>query len=383
MAKNITVKGVIVPNEDKWIYEWFGMDATCPQDVQDAIAEANGEDLVIEISSGGGDVFCGDEIYSAIINYDGNVMIQCIYAGSAASVILCAAKSEITAPGMVMIHNASTGASGDYNVMDKTSEFLKKVNEAISAAYMEKTGLSKEELLDLMNKATWMTAEEAVEYGFCDAIMKSKNKNSPKSSQLNNEKMVAVNADHVLDREVIEKIRSTIQNSNVKNNAPFNSILDGTGKEHFFNNKSNQKNKKKEGIKMEITNVEQLKAEYPALVQEVENDAAENAVNEERVRMQEIDSIAGSLTSDIVNDAKYKNPVNAEKLAFQAMQTNATLGASLLNQMVKDIEDSNANEVTTNSANSGNNDGKDDAKAESQKKASGFAAALSKAKGKQ
>ena len=36
---------------------------------------------------------------------------------------------------------------------------------------MKKTGLSKEELLDLMNKETWMTAERAVELKFADEIM--------------------------------------------------------------------------------------------------------------------------------------------------------------------------------------------------------------------
>ena len=41
--RKIEVKGTIVGNADKWIYEWFGMDATCPKDVNAAISEANGE----------------------------------------------------------------------------------------------------------------------------------------------------------------------------------------------------------------------------------------------------------------------------------------------------------------------------------------------------
>lgn len=46
--RKIEVKGTIVGNADKWIYEWFGMDATCPKDVNAAIGEANGEPLLVK-----------------------------------------------------------------------------------------------------------------------------------------------------------------------------------------------------------------------------------------------------------------------------------------------------------------------------------------------
>ncbi|HAP2938885.1 TPA: Clp protease ClpP, partial [Enterococcus faecalis] len=38
-------------------------------------------------------------------------------------------------------------------------------------AYVSKTGKAKEEILALMDKETWLTAEEAVENGFADEIM--------------------------------------------------------------------------------------------------------------------------------------------------------------------------------------------------------------------
>ena len=49
----IDVKGTIVSNDDKWIYEWFEMDATCPNDVNKLIDQANGEPLEVYINSGG------------------------------------------------------------------------------------------------------------------------------------------------------------------------------------------------------------------------------------------------------------------------------------------------------------------------------------------
>ena len=97
--RKIEVKGTIVGNADKWIYEWFGMDATCPKDVNAAISEANGEPLLVEINSGGGDVFAGSEIYTALKAYAGTVEINIVgLAASAASVIAQAGHSRISPP---------------------------------------------------------------------------------------------------------------------------------------------------------------------------------------------------------------------------------------------------------------------------------------------
>ena len=36
----INIRGDIVGNDDKWIYDWFGMEATCPKDVKDILQTA-------------------------------------------------------------------------------------------------------------------------------------------------------------------------------------------------------------------------------------------------------------------------------------------------------------------------------------------------------
>lgn len=167
----IEVKGPIIRNGDKWIYEWFGADATCPNDVIQALP-SDGSEVQVIINSGGGYVNCGNEIYTALKSYGGMVSVIIIEACSAASVIAMAGNPvKMTPVGQIMMHNASGTASGDYHVMDKTSEFMQKVNQSIANAYQIKTGLSKEELLALMDKETWMTAEEAKEMGFIDEIL--------------------------------------------------------------------------------------------------------------------------------------------------------------------------------------------------------------------
>lgn len=167
----IEILGDIIPNDDKWVYDWLDMDCTCPQVVNEQIEKANGQPLDVYINSGGGDVFAGSEIYTALRAYKGEVTIHIVgRAASAASVIACARKSDITPTGMMMVHNVSSTARGDYHAMDKSSEILQKANTAIAAAYVEKTGKSEAEVLAMMDKETWLTGKDAVDAGLIDSI---------------------------------------------------------------------------------------------------------------------------------------------------------------------------------------------------------------------
>ena len=204
----IDVKGAIIPNDDAWIYDWFGETYTSPKSVIDALEEANGEDVDIDINSGGGDVFAGSEIYSAIRSYKGNVKIHVVgVAASAASVIACAAKSDISPTAQMMVHNVSTYAAGNYHDMDHASEMLKQANRAIAAAYVEKAGMSEQDALDLMDAETWITASDAVAYGLIDEIAGSKNSTSEKDASVR----LAASVGGMLPPSVIDKMQKRRQ----------------------------------------------------------------------------------------------------------------------------------------------------------------------------
>ena len=172
----IDIKGAIIPDSNAWIYDWFGEPYVSPSIVSHALEEANGDDVDIEINSGGGDVFSGSEIYSAIRSYPGRVNIHVVgLAASAASVIACAGHSDISPTAQMMVHNVSTFAAGNYHEMDKASDMLKQANRAIAAAYVEKSGMTEEKALALMDAETWITAQDAVDYGLIDSIAGSQN----------------------------------------------------------------------------------------------------------------------------------------------------------------------------------------------------------------
>lgn len=171
MTTQLKVNGDIISNGDKWIYDFYEIDSTCPNDILEQLPK-DSSDVEITINSGGGLVTSGNEIYTALKSYSGHVTVNIINAGSAASIIAMSGdKVRISPVGQIMIHNVSMGAVGDYHDMEKASEILQKANEALANAYRLKTGMSKAVLLEKMDKETWLNAEEAKEYGFADEIM--------------------------------------------------------------------------------------------------------------------------------------------------------------------------------------------------------------------
>lgn len=169
MPKTIEIKGPIITNDDKWIYNWFGVASCCPADIRSQLDEvADDESIQVVINSSGGDIFAASEIYDRLA--ESKATIKVIFAASAASYIACACTSEIVPTGMLMIHNVSSYAAGDYNDMAHESGVLLKASKAVATAYRLKTGMSEDELIGLMDKETWFTADEAVKKGFIDKV---------------------------------------------------------------------------------------------------------------------------------------------------------------------------------------------------------------------
>ncbi|MDW8759467.1 Clp protease ClpP [Streptococcus suis] len=168
--KRIHVNGPIVSDSDRWFYDWFDMPATAPKDI---VLPETSEPIEVVINSGGGDVYAGSEIYTKLRDYAGDVTVKVVgIAASAASVIAMAGDVvEISPTAQIMIHNVSTLAYGDNRAMLHEAGVLEGFNQSIANSYVAKTGMEMSELLDLMAKETWFTAQQAVEHGFADKVM--------------------------------------------------------------------------------------------------------------------------------------------------------------------------------------------------------------------
>ncbi len=169
----INVKGDIVDDDTAWIYDYFEIDCVSPKKITQALRDADGEDVTLEIASNGGSVVAASEIYTALRNYRGKLVGEVVgMAASAASVIACACGTLRMSPtALIMIHNAWMTSSGDKNAKNHDVELLSSVDESIINAYEHKTGQTREQLSDWMTKETWLNAQDAVKNGFADEVM--------------------------------------------------------------------------------------------------------------------------------------------------------------------------------------------------------------------
>lgn len=158
---------------------WFDDDVT-PKMFKEELFSGSGP-VTIWINSPGGDCIAASQIYSMLMDYQGEVTVKIDgIAASAASVIAMAGNKVLMAPtALMMIHNPSMLAFGDHNDMAKAIDILNEVKESIINAYEIKTGQSRTVLSHLMEDETWMNAKKAIELHFADGILEDSKKDVP------------------------------------------------------------------------------------------------------------------------------------------------------------------------------------------------------------
>lgn len=142
------------------------------KDQLDGFGDVNAIDVFI--NSPGGNVFDGIAIYNMLKDHPASITVHVIgLAASIASTIAMAADEGrllMADNALMMIHDPMTGLDGNAEEHRATADVLDTVKSAISVSFEQRTGLSKQEVSDLMSAETWMTAEQAREKGFADAL---------------------------------------------------------------------------------------------------------------------------------------------------------------------------------------------------------------------
>ena len=135
--------------------------------------EAGTGPVTIWINSPGGDVFAAAQIYNMLRNYKGKVTVKIDgIAASAATVIAMAGDEVLMSPvSMMMIHNPWTWAVGDSKDLETVIRQLDAVKETIINAYVEKTGMNRDELSRLMDDETYFDVHWAIEHKFADGVI--------------------------------------------------------------------------------------------------------------------------------------------------------------------------------------------------------------------
>lgn len=143
-------------------------------------AQDSEKDIYMYINSPGGSVSAGLAIYDTMnfVNSD----VQTIVLGIAASMasILSTAGADgkrFALPNSeILIHQPLGGAQGQSTEIQIAAEHISKTRNLINKILAERTGQDIETINRDTERDNFMTAEEAVNYGLIDGIMKNKKK---------------------------------------------------------------------------------------------------------------------------------------------------------------------------------------------------------------
>ncbi len=319
------------------------------RDLEDLGAKEN---ITVHINSVGGDLYAGIAIYNRLKALAGHITtVNDGLAASAGSIIFQAGNTrKVNAGSNIMIHQAMGFLYGYYNSKE-LKEAIKQLDAGNKAAvniYAEASGRDIDSIKTLVDKETWLTGQEAVDAGFADELIES---GLPVSMSLTPDRKSMVINGMVLSTRGMSNIPQSIPVMPAQNKASPEAAAPG----------GDMKNQKDGGkTEMEIKNVDELRAAFPDFVAQIEAAAKESGTQAERTRIRGIEEIENAIADKVlINNAKYgEKPLTAEQLAFQAMQAQAAIGATVLTNMAKDTKDSGVESVAA-SPNSGTEDTED------------------------
>ena len=157
------------------INRWYEVDtgAVSARGIVQEINDLDVDTINVYINSYGGEVAEALAIYSALKRHSVSVHTFCDgFACSAATIIFCA--GDVRTMGSIavmMIHNCMSYLGyANSEEMRKAAEDNDKINQSSINAYLAVANISQEKIQELMDNATWMTAQECLDYGFATEI---------------------------------------------------------------------------------------------------------------------------------------------------------------------------------------------------------------------
>ncbi len=247
--------------------------------VEDFLKSAKGEDITVYLSSFGGSVQEGFQIYNLIKNYKGKtkIVLGGICASIASYIPLAFNEIEITDNAVFMIHNPWTCSMGDYRDMEKTSNVLKGLRDVLVNAYAKFSGKKKDEVKSLMDNETWYFGKEIIDNNFAHGFYKGGDLEEEYKKEEDEENSSYQNRIKSLFASKYEEIKNKLKDKNEDVKGLLNLIEEPVNiDEKRVNNKvSNNVKKEKTMTKEEIL------AQFP----EVYNEIKQEGIDAEKSRV--------------------------------------------------------------------------------------------------
>lgn len=157
--------------------KWYDEDVT-PKSIRDALTQMGAvKNLDIHINSNGGSCIAGNAIISILDTYrrkNGtslNVYIEGIAASMGSGIASVGDKVYMADNALFMIHKPLLAMIGNADDMQKAIDVLNKTEDTLVNNYMRRFKGSEENLRQMMSDESWLSADEAKEWGFVDEIV--------------------------------------------------------------------------------------------------------------------------------------------------------------------------------------------------------------------
>lgn len=158
---------------------------TAKRFADDLKSHSDASHILVRMNSIGGTAYDGAAIYNTLARHKARVEVEVdgIAASAASLVAMAGEEIRMAENAFMMIHKPLIGRAflgneddlAEYiDELEKDKDTLKKMSETYAGTYSKRSGQPKSEVLSMMKAETWMTAEEAVEFGFADSVIGSR-----------------------------------------------------------------------------------------------------------------------------------------------------------------------------------------------------------------
>jgi ATP-dependent Clp protease protease subunit len=141
-------------------------------------AENPKKEIQMYINSPGGVVSSGLAIYDTMQYIRSPVATLCMgYAASMGSFLLAAGAPgrRISLPkARIMVHQPSGGYSGKASDIERHAEDILKIKRRLNELYAKHTGRTYQEVEEMLDADTFMTPEEARDWGLVDEVQENR-----------------------------------------------------------------------------------------------------------------------------------------------------------------------------------------------------------------
>lgn len=160
-AKTATKPAVLAIDDE---IGFWGVQA---KDFRTQLDAVDGDELVVEINSPGGDVFAGLGMYNMLRSFSASgkkvtTRVTGIAASIASVIFLAGDKREMPENAMVMIHGVAGGAWGTVGEIEERAAAMKKVQASMQTVYTSRLGIDETRASELTAKDNWFSAQEAL-----------------------------------------------------------------------------------------------------------------------------------------------------------------------------------------------------------------------------